>query len=194
MKQRVGVILAGGQSRRFGSPKAFAEAEGKPFYQFSLDVLKPLTDGVVIVTNEKLESKFSGTSGIELITDEESYAGKGPLAGLFSAMQHVKGDWYVTAPVDVPFIQSDIYKKLFEYANEENEIIMPVTNGKLQPLIAVYHYRLKPRIKELLESDRLAMRELFQDAKVKYVDFTEGVPFTNINRKDDYDRYIKNRG
>jgi ribitol-5-phosphate 2-dehydrogenase (NADP+) / D-ribitol-5-phosphate cytidylyltransferase len=47
------VILAGGKGERFGSaiPKPFMSLNGKPVIQYSIDVLEPLVDEVVIVCN-----------------------------------------------------------------------------------------------------------------------------------------------
>lgn len=190
----VGIVLAGGASRRFGSPKAFANLGDKAFYQLSIEALHTFTDSIVIVTNEQLENRFTDKKGIQLITDINKYAGKGPLAGLYSAMWHQQAEWYATVPVDVPFIDSATYMKLLKNREAGKEVIVPVSNGKLQPLIALYHYSLKARIKNLLESDRLAMRDLFQVSEMKYVDFTDEKPFININRLEDYDSYIRDRG
>lgn len=194
MNERVvGVILAGGVSRRFGSPKAFADVEGISFYQFSLEALQSIADTTVIVTNEQLEHKFTEATSTRVIKDEDNFKGKGPLAGVYSAMQSIQADWYALAPVDVPFIQSEIFHRLLEQREVGKEAIVPVTNGRIQPLVAIYHYSLKNRIKRLLEADHLAMRDLLNTSKVKYVLFTEEKTFININLPRDYDRYIRDR-
>lgn len=195
MNERVvGVILAGGVSRRFGSPKAFADVDGIPFYQFSLEALQPIADTIVIVTNEQLEKKFIETTSVRVIKDEDNFKGKGPLAGIYSAMQSIQADWYALAPVDVPFIQSEVFHRLLEQREVDKEAIVPVTNERLQSLIAIYHYSLKGRIKGLLETDHLAMRDLLNISKVKYALFTDETTFININLTRDYNRYIRDRG
>ena len=189
-----GVLLAGGASRRFGSPKAFASVEGKAFYQHSLETLQAITETILIVTNQELEAKFKKLSDKTLLTDEDKYSGKGPLAGLYTAMQAKSAEWYVLIPVDVPFMKPEVYQVLLEQIERNKQAIIPLAGERIQPLIALYHHSLKSSIKELLDNEQLAMRALIDISKVKYVPFTEDVFFININWQEDYKRYVRNRG
>lgn len=189
-----GILLAGGASRRFGSPKAFANVEGKPFYKYSLETLQAVADTILIITNEHLEAKFENLTDTILLTDENKYRGKGPLAGMFTAMQAIYAEWYALIPVDVPFVKPEVYYTLLEQREPDLEVIIPISNGRIQPLIALYHHSLTARIKELLDTDQLAMRALLDISKVKYVPFTDDAAFININWQEDYNRYIRNRG
>lgn len=51
------IILAGGESRRFGRPKAFAEVEGQMFYQRIIKVLEStnMFNDILISTNNQLK-------------------------------------------------------------------------------------------------------------------------------------------
>lgn len=188
----VGVLLAGGMSRRFGSPKSFAKKNGKPFFRLSLDVLLPLADEVVIVTNDKLVDKFTKATHVPVIVDIEKYAGKGPLAGIYSAMMEEKADWYIVIPTDVPFMEKWVFKELFNYCHGNIQAVIPVVNGRLQPLIGLFHRSLQGEIKELLETETLHMRGLIDRARVAFVPFTDEGPFTNINKFEEYETLIEN--
>lgn len=192
-EQVVGVLLAGGASRRFGSPKAFADIDGKRFYQLSLEALQPAVESIIIVTSEQLEKSYTASLGMKIIRDVEKHVGKGPLAGIYSAMLERKADWYAIAPVDVPFIRPAIYYELLNQRESEKEAIISVANGRVQPLIALYHYSLKARIRELLETNRLSMQDLLNLTEVNYIQFIDETPFININRQQDYERYIRDR-
>lgn len=193
-EELAGILLAGGASRRFGSPKAFANVEGKPFYKHSLETLQAITGTIFIITNEQLEVKFENIADAQIMTDDKKYRGKGPLAGLYTAMQAIKAEWYALIPVDVPFINPEIYHTLLEQRAPDLEAVIPLSNGRLQPLIALYHHSLAGRLKELLDTDQLAMRALLDISKVKYVPFTDPAAFININWQEDYNRHIRNRG
>ena len=54
------IILAGGESRRFGRPKAFAEVEGQMFYQRIIKVLEStnMFNDILISTNNQLKNQF----------------------------------------------------------------------------------------------------------------------------------------
>src|SRR5699024_5197782 len=187
----VGAVMAGGFSRRFGEPKAFAIHQGKYFFEYSLDALEPISDQVVIVTNKVLESRFKKVSERRIIKDSDLYKGKGPLAGLYTVMEELESEWYAIAPVDTPFIRPEVYHRLLEAVETEHQAVIAQTGGRDQPLLALYHFSLKPMIKVLLETDRLAIQALLQNANVKYISYTESDAFININEPRDYHRYIK---
>lgn len=187
-----GVILAGGESRRFGSPKAFAEKEGKPFYHYSISVLKPFVTSVLLITNPKLESLFKQREkDVEIVTDDKDYLGQGPLAGIYTAMKKVKADWYVVIPIDVPFMEQQVIEKLISNIDSDFEVIVPTLSGKIQPLISIYHCSMKDRIKEQLDSEKRAAHQLLKISEVKYVAMDKHKPFVNINNYTDYQRWIQ---
>lgn len=195
MKDKIiGIVLSGGQSRRFGSPKAFARKDGKYFYQYSIDALSSVVDSFVLVTNPTLISKFLYEQEVNfaIITDKKEYDGLGPLAGIFSGMEYIRGDWYVISPIDVPFINRNIFQSLLLHRDKNIDAIIPVVSGKIQPLLSIYHYRVKRLIQLQLESNTLSVQELLKKCRVKYVSMEEEKAFYNINRRSDYEKWIEN--
>ena len=188
----IGVILAGGESRRFGSPKSFAEKDEKAFFQWSLDAIAPVVDDAILITSQELEGKFPADLDVEVVTDTEMFAGKGPLAGLYTAMREKEACWYAVIPTDVPFMRAEVFNRLLE-ERKNVQAVIPVVNERLQPLIGLYHHTLKRQIKSLLEADRLHMRALLDEADVKYVPFPDEKPFININRLEDFNSHIRPR-
>jgi molybdenum cofactor guanylyltransferase len=77
----VGAILAGGQSRRFGSDKALAHFQGKPLLDHVADALRPQVDALVVAGRE--------WPGLESIGDLPEPA-LGPLGGLAGALDHAR--------------------------------------------------------------------------------------------------------
>ncbi|WP_053075124.1 molybdenum cofactor guanylyltransferase [Ornithinibacillus californiensis] len=185
-----GIILAGGKSSRFGSPKAFARKDGIPFYQSSIDKCKPFIETITLVTSIELVKKFNiPDPDIYVITDKEDIAGLGPLAGIYSGMEKVDSEWYLISPIDVPFLEGRILKMLLQKIEVGKEVIVPMVNGRVEPLIAVYHRSLKGKIIEQLKRRELAPKQLFERSQVVYVEIDDEKPFRNINYRDDLDRY-----
>lgn len=189
-----GIILAGGKSSRFGSPKAFAEKGGIPFYQYTLASMEPLVESIVLVSSSELITKFTseGTS-MKIITDNPEIAGQGPLAGIYSGMEHLTGEWYLISPIDIPFINTRTYEVLLEHIVDGKEAIVPIVNGRIEPLISIFHCSMKEKIEEQLRCNILAPRQLFQNSRVAYVEFDDDDPFRNINYQEDLERYIKKK-
>lgn len=192
---RLGVILAGGQSRRFGSPKPFAEKGGFPFFSYSIHAVQPFTASQMIIAHPELKDEFHKKDpSIKVITDHPAYQGKGPLAGIYTAMETEKAEWYLTVPVDVPFIETRVFENLLTYTAKDIDAVIPVVFGKQHPLIAIYHYSIKRKVKENLDKDKLSVRQLLERIRVKYVPVDNEKPFININRQTDYEQFIKKEG
>jgi molybdenum cofactor guanylyltransferase len=191
MKQEIaGIILAGGQSRRFGSPKAFAIMEGIPFYQYTINVMKPFVESIVLVSNNDIVNKFKhDIPNLNLIVDIPSYAGLGPLAGIYSGMDSVEAEWYLISPIDVPFMEEIVLKTLLENIEVGNEAVVPIVRGRMQPLISIFHCSMKERIKEQLMQHELSPKQLFTKSIVKFIEMDCEEPFRNINYQEELRRY-----
>ena len=81
----LGVVLAGGQSRRFGSDKALAEIEGRTLLSRAVDTLSGWCEHVVVVGRE--------TAPAPTLPDWPA-PGLGPLAGLAAALRHARDEGY----------------------------------------------------------------------------------------------------
>src|SRR5690625_1782148 len=193
IKNIVGVILAGGESRRFGSPKAFALRDHIPFYQYSLQAIEPFVSSTLIVTNPKLEVFFTNEEvKMNVVIDEEKYRAQGPLAGIYTVMDTVVSEWYMVVPIDVPFVEQLVFKRLIKYIDEDDvDAIVPIVHGQKQPLLSIYHYSMKKWIKKQLDMGKRSVHQLISERKVIYVSIEEEKPFTNINWQEDYQQLVQ---
>lgn len=185
----IGIVLAGGQSKRFGEPKALALRHGKPFLLYSIEALHPIVDEIVIVAQPHIQTKLS-FQDVSWIEDDPQYKGKGPLAGIYSAIVHHEATWYVVLPCDIPFIHETIIRMLKEQADDAFDAIVPYVNGRLQPLIAIYHYRVKSLIYNCLQQEEYRMHTFLSSCRVKRVGMKEEQPFMNINTKEQFYKWI----
>lgn len=184
-KEIVGILLAGGLSRRFGSPKAFAEIDGKKYYEISYHILEEISNEVIIVTRPELMHKFPENKRV--ITDEKRFSGCGPLAGIYSAMKEQLASRYIVLPCDMPLLTKEIVKRLL--ALHVKEVTIPVVEDKLQPLVSVWNYSMLEKIETVLKRKRYKMTEALKKAEVSYIDIkvlTETPnAFLNINSPED---------
>ncbi|WP_078555353.1 molybdenum cofactor guanylyltransferase [Bacillus alkalicellulosilyticus] len=181
-----GVLLAGGESRRFGSPKAFHLFNEKPFYSYSYDALTPICHEIIIISHPAHQGLYEQNE-FTVLVDDEKFRGKGPLAGIFTAMTHGSGDWFVVAPCDTPFITTDIYLSLLDVIDDANEydVYIPDVVGKRQPLTAIYHKRCLPFIQKQLEKGVYKVGALFDNVNVKYITIRQSEAFRNMNTLED---------
>lgn len=188
----IGILQAGGASRRFGSPKAFATYQGQPLYLHGIKALEDNVTQCVITSHPSLTHKFlEASKRFPVIEDLAPYQGDGPLSGLYSVMVHVDADWYVQLACDMPLIKADSIRKLVMVAKDEGcDALVPEALGHRQPLAAVYHRRCLPHLKHLLEEQQLRMYALLNRVNTVYIKAAdlgiEDTEFVNINDQHEY--------
>src|SRR5699024_9116835 len=131
--QTVGILLAGGMSRRFGTPKAFQDWNGIPFYEYVYTALQAVCDDIIIVTRPQLKRRFPDKD--QTVVDEVGCAGGAPLPGIITGMHQREDDQYIVLPCDMPLIVGDIISALFR----KHQLSVPVvrTKGELQPPVSI---------------------------------------------------------
>jgi molybdenum cofactor guanylyltransferase len=87
-------IIAGGQSRRFGSDKALARLNAKPLFDHVADAVRRQAGALIVVGRD--------WPGLAMVPDRPA-PGLGPLGGLCAALHHGLAEGYdavLTAPCD----------------------------------------------------------------------------------------------
>lgn len=118
--------------------------EGKPLYQVVWDKLEPETDDIFLQVRE--DKKYSRPSRVDLL-DVES-----PLEGIYSALVNAREDWIFISACDLPLIEPEIVDELSRRTSHHTQVVIPGWNsGYYEPLVALYHSSLTPKIKRALE-------------------------------------------
>lgn len=190
------IILAGGQSQRFGTPKAFAEIEGETFYKRIIDVLKAtnIFNEIIISTNDTLASKFDHD---HVIVDQARHKNKGPLAGIYSVMaEYPEETSFFVVSVDTPMITqkaiSHLYQFMIEHLIDDQLNIAGFKEGdRTYRTIAFYNRNVLEQIETVLQSDDLSIKHLYQLVNTEWLDVnTIEAPkywYKNINSQEDLD-------
>lgn len=131
------VILAGGESSRFGCSKALFKIEGRPMILRVIDALKDLPSRTVLEVAPGESAEFSRLLGKSIIISEDDEGHRGPLFGLSRALRSVSERCTIVVPCDVPFISSALFELLFQ-CMEEHQGAVPVLSGYPEPMISVY--------------------------------------------------------
>lgn len=186
----VGVVLTGGQSRRFGSPKAFENFNGKAFYHYSIDALKDIVNEIVVISHPTITERFKKEltrQDILLIEDDLNFIGNGPLAGIYSAMKATEGDWYIVLPCDLPLITKNTIEKIINSRSESDDAVVPISNERIQPLVALYHRSVYHVLLQQLKNSRYRMTDFLSKINVNYLskDMNHINDFINVNTQDD---------
>ena len=148
---KTAVILAGGQSRRFGSDKLFAELNGKTLVETLIETLKHCGFQIFI---SGPKNKF-GHLGLPVIEDEHPY--EGPLCALSGVWKKTTADRILVVAGDMPFIGPAVVDELWKKGQMTDVTILRNTRGP-SPLPGVYSRRTRKTIVPLLKEGR---RDLF---------------------------------
>ena len=99
-----GVLLVGGASTRFGSPKALAQIDGETFADRARRVLAEACDEVLVV------GKTADGLPFDVIDDGTEI--RAPIAGVVAGLKTAANDVAVFVPVDCPWMTADAVRAL----------------------------------------------------------------------------------
>ena len=167
----MGAILAGGQSRRFGSDKALALYNGEPLIEHVFRRVRAQTESAVIVGRSDV--------GHISICDEPA-PGLGPLGGLNGALIYARDDGFdavLSAGVDVPNLPEDLVETL---SGEGAAIV------RSQPVVGLWPVELADELGAFLEEGGRALYGFAERIGARQVAFDP--PLMNVNEPKDLGR------
>ncbi|NNF59314.1 MAG: molybdenum cofactor guanylyltransferase [Rhodothermaceae bacterium] len=161
-----GLILAGGQSRRFGTDKALAEVDGEPMIARVYAALAPLCTEL-LVSVDRPERTYPLPGSARFVVDTIPDAG--PLAGLHGGLSAARAPAVLVLACDLPFLTTDTLTHLLNAVTEETEALVAEAEGRTQPLCAVYARRVLPTVERQLTDGTYAMHTLLDRLTVRTV-------------------------
>jgi molybdopterin-guanine dinucleotide biosynthesis protein A len=169
-----GVLLVGGASTRFGSPKALAQFHGESLAERAWRLLGEACDERIAVgkRNDALELPF------DLLDDGTDV--RAPIAGVVAGLRAATFDLAVVIPVDVPLLTA---AALHELAAACRDVAIPRSG----PLPGAYRRTALPELERALADERLALRAAIAGLDVAIVDLDATI-LVNVNTPDDVQR------
>lgn len=171
-----GIVLAGGESRRMGSDKAFLTLEGAPLIEHVLRVLKSICSHCIIVTNDP--QRYASFSA-QVVTDKGER--RGPLTGIFTGLYHSTEPYNLIVACDMPFLQTSLLSYMAGLA-EGYDVVAPKIGEYTEPLHAIYHRRLLPVAEERIQNNDQRISGIYREALVRIVTEEEIDRFDPMHR------------
>ncbi len=191
MPSVIGVLLAGGLSRRMGGgDKTLLQLGGKPILSHVIARLAPQVDALVLNANGD-PSRFAGY-GLPVVPDVvEGFAG--PLAGVLTGLDyardhHPETAWIVTAATDAPFLPRDLVARLLAAVEDAGaDLACASSGGRAHPVIGLWPVRLAEDLRAAM-ADGVRKVDIWT-ARHRLVEVPFAAdpvdPFFNANRPDD---------
>jgi molybdenum cofactor guanylyltransferase len=182
-------VLAGGNSTRMGTDKAFLEFKGLSLVERALRTLRALTPEVMIVGER---AKFAQYAPVV----EDAFRARGPLGGIHAALAATATDLNIILAVDLPFIEVRFLKFLVKKAHTADAlVVLPRAAGGLQPLCSVFRKDVQLVAERALLRKENKIDSLFKEVATLVIEEDElqrrrfpASMFDNLNTPHEYER------
>jgi len=183
------VILAGGKSSRMGRDKGLLSWGSHSFIDHLVEQFERTTKEIwisVAAHNCKSYEKYQS------ILIQDQYEGLGPLGGINSVLSHIKTNWFYVISVDAPLITSHMLEDLWNSKNGFEAVVFE-TEGKIHPLIGLYHMNTGKVWKSALVENKLKITNLVCQMNYKSIlaNKDQMNQLKNINTPKDYKEVLK---
>ncbi len=155
----MGVLLAGGEARRFdGVPKGLAAVDGIRIADRVLTVLRGATDMQFVVSNE--DDARDWFPSLPVFADVQR--GLGPLAGIETALRAAAGASVLIVAWDMPFVTTPLLRGMRALGEIGSSAVVPEHGDPpvLEPLCAYYAANTLDLCSTLLERGERSARAL----------------------------------
>jgi molybdopterin-guanine dinucleotide biosynthesis protein A len=170
-EQVTGVLLVGGASRRFGSPKALARLDGETLAERAWRVLGEACDERLAV------GKRGDGLALPFPLVDDGTPTRAPLAGLVAGLRAARNDVCVVLPVDCPHVRGDTLRAL---ADACADVAVPSSG----PLPGAYRRSALSVLERRLDAGELAVRDALAELDVRVV-AVDPAELANVNTPDD---------
>ena len=172
---RSALILAGGRGSRLGfREKAFIKIKGKTLIAFVIERLEKSVDEIIISVRDEAQGKLLKTIFPNLRYACDKYENTGPLAGILSGLSICKYEYCFIAACDMPFINENAVKFLFDKCRDHDAAIPQHADSTIEPLHAVYNCNsMIKETKRSLENNETTILAPISRMNVNYVPVEE---------------------
>jgi molybdopterin-guanine dinucleotide biosynthesis protein A len=168
-----GILLVGGASTRFGSPKALARLGGRTLAETGWERLAFCDERIAVGKSaDGLDLPFA-------VLDDGAHV-RAPIAGVVAGLRAAANDVCVVLPVDTPRVTP---AALLELASAEVQVAIPQTG----PLPGAYRRGALPALEAALAAGRLSLRDALVGLDRLVVEIDPAL-LVNVNTPDELAR------
>lgn len=179
----LGAVLAGGEGRRFGGPKAEAPVGGVPMVARAVGALRAVVEDVVVVSARPLAAPPA-----PVVPDR--VAGAGPLGGLDAALRIALERGYegvLLVACDLPLLGPALLGRVAASLGPHPAVAPARPTGGIEPLCAAYRVGVLEAVERRLGEEDRSLHALFREVggRVLPPGPPGGPDLLNVNTPDD---------
>ena len=177
-------LIAGGKSKRFGSPKELAGYNGRRLIDYALEIAKSISEKTIVIG-----STASGIADSKIQQYDDLIPDCGPLGGVYTALHYARDKYVAVLPVDMPLLNLKIYRALYPSLKDKKPVVAFSHKG-IEPLVSIWPVETLPELKSQIEKKDYRIYILLKKLRAVEINFAS-LPdykhhwFENINYKKD---------
>ena len=188
----LGVVLAGGKSKRFGSDKASIKLGNQTLIEHTISKIENNFEEILIVTNEK---KYSFKKKNIFLTKDLIEGYLGPLIGVLSAMDWVEKNkknykWIATFPCDTPFFDQKIIDKIKSGTKKNKNLFFLKSGEKRHNIFGLWSINLKEILLKDINNGYRKVEDWANKVGSEIIEINSENDnnFLNINTREDFEK------
>ena len=174
-RELTGVLLVGGASRRFGSPKALAVLDGETLAERAWRTLGALAAERIAV------GKAADAIDLPFPVHDDGTEVRAPLAGLIAGVRAATNDLVVVLPVDTPLVTTDQLRSLADGCAGD------AATPQSGPLPCALRRHALGTLERRLAAGALKLRDVFAELDTQVVELDTDA-LANVNTPADLER------
>jgi molybdopterin-guanine dinucleotide biosynthesis protein A len=179
------LLLAGGESRRMGRPKALLEVGDETLIEFVCRRLRDGFDEILVSTNQP--GALPAALGARAVPDR--LPGAGPLAGIEAGLAAARHEVVFTIACDMPYVDLPLARNLVR-ASRGFDAAVPRVDGRPEPVCAAYRLRSLPALTKALDDGIRKAAEALDRLHTCWWDGVDPDALRSVNTRDDWARFV----
>lgn len=180
--QYTAVLLAGGQSRRMGRPKAQLPWKGKTIAQHLMKVVAPFVSNGLVVGTHDLRLPQGWTSCLD------DYPGHGPVSALATALPRLTTPYALVLSCDLPLLNKAVLHHLLDAQGDAPVAFFRTSDQQAHPLVGIYAQSLGEHFGQALMARDLRLLQVVATFPKTIIPCPSALEhtLTNVNTPEQY--------
>jgi molybdopterin-guanine dinucleotide biosynthesis protein A len=179
------LVLAGGDSRRMGRPKAWIDVGGTVLIRHVAERLAPAFSEVMVSFAEP--EQMQDLLPYRVVFDRKRSAG--PLAGIEAGLLAARNQVVFALGCDMPYV-SPATAEMAVAAATSADAAIPRHDGLFEPVCGAYRKSALGVIVAALDAGHLAAHDAVMDLDVTWLEGVDPREFESLNTPADLDRFL----